>query len=71
MEEVKQYFYLHFSVNCIGTLADISNCRNLQELYIRKNKIGSLNEICWLKELTQLKSIWLEENPCVESHGEL
>ncbi len=65
------FLSFHNSVNCITTLADIQNCRNLQELYIRKNKIPDLAEICWLRDLTKLKSIWLEENPCVEDHGEL
>jgi len=55
---------LSLSVNCITTLADIQNCKNLQELYIRKNKIPDLNEVCWLRELTKLKNLWLEENPC-------
>ena len=65
------YKWLYSSVNCISSLADIQNCRNLQELYIRKNKIPDLSEICWLKELGKLKSLWLEENPCVSDHGEL
>jgi len=55
---------LSLSVNCIITLADIQNCKNLQELYIRKNKIPDLNEVCWLRDLTKLKNLWLEENPC-------
>lgn len=59
------------SVNCITSLSDIQNCRNLQELYIRKNKIADLSEVCWLRDLTKLKSLWLEENPCVQDQGEL
>merc|ERR1712029_1199921 len=55
---------LSLSVNCITTLADIQNCKNLQELYISKNKISDLNEVCWLRGLTKLKNLWLEENPC-------
>jgi len=58
---------LSLSVNCIITLADIQNCKNLQELYIRKNKIPDLNEVCWLRDLTKLKNLWLEENPCCNS----
>ena len=59
-----------FSVNCITTLADIQHCVNLQELYIRKNQIQDLNEICWLRSLTKLKNLWLEENPCAQG-GEM
>ena len=62
--------YLNFSVNCITTLADIQYCTNLQELYIRKNQIQDLNEICWLRSLTKLKNLWLEENPCAQG-GEM
>jgi len=62
---------LSLSVNNISTLEDISHCRNLQELYIRKNKIPDISEICWLRDLPRLKNIWLEENPCSEGGAEL
>ena len=39
-----------------------------QELYIRKNKIPDLNEICWLRDLPKLKFLWLEENPAAMVH---
>ena len=64
--------FIFYSVNCITTLADIQNCKNLQELYIRKNKIPDLNEVCWLRDLTKLKNLWLEENPaCNQTQSEL
>ena len=69
-QNVLTVFTFHCSVNCITTLADIQNCKNLQELYIRKNKIGNLDELCWLRDLTKLRSLWLEENPCVQQHGD-
>jgi len=62
---------LNCCVNNISTLEDISHCRNLQELYIRKNKIPDISEICWLRDLPRLKNIWLEENPCSEGGAEL
>jgi len=62
---------LSLSVNCISTLEDIACCRNLQELYIRKNKVPDITEICWLKDLARLKNLWLEENPCSEGGAEL
>lgn len=61
---------LSLSVNTISTLADIQNCKNLQELYIRKNQIPDIGEILWLRELPRLKNLWLEENPCAESVGQ-
>ncbi|KAJ9579630.1 hypothetical protein L9F63_004709, partial [Diploptera punctata] len=55
-----------FSVNKIGSLSDFQFCRNLQELYVRKNNIRDLNQILYLQDLPRLKSLWLEENPCAD-----
>merc|ERR1712128_7215 len=62
---------LSLSVNTISTLADIQFCKNLQELYIRKNRIPDISEICWLRDLPRLRNLWLEENPCAEGDPEL
>ena len=58
-------------MNTISTLADIQFCKNLQELYIRKNRIPDISEICWLRDLPRLRNLWLEENPCAEGDPEL
>ena len=60
-----------FSVNSISTLADIQHCKNLQELYIRKNCIPDISEICYLRDLPRLKNLWLEENPCAGGDPDL
>ncbi|KAM4698582.1 cilia- and flagella-associated protein 410 isoform 1-T1 [Rhinophrynus dorsalis] len=52
------------SVNSISTLEPVSQCQNLTELYLRKNNISSLTELCYLKQLPRLKILWLSENPC-------
>ncbi|XP_023231029.1 uncharacterized protein LOC111631068 [Centruroides sculpturatus] len=57
------------SVNNIITLIDFAYCRNLQELYLRKNKIEDLNEVCYLQVLPRLHSLWLAENPCAETES--
>lgn len=57
------YFY---SVNSISTLKDFARCKQLTELYIRKNKIENLSEIHYLKNLTRLRNLWLADNPCAE-----
>lgn len=57
---------LSLSVNNISTLADFACCKNLQELYIRKNNIHDLNEVLYLKDLPRLKNLWLADNPCAE-----
>ncbi|XP_064471191.1 uncharacterized protein F09G8.5-like [Ornithodoros turicata] len=58
---------LSLSVNNISTLADFAHCKNLQELYIRKNNIQDLNEVLYLKDLPKLKNLWLADNPCAEN----
>ncbi|XP_037908628.1 cilia- and flagella-associated protein 410 isoform X5 [Hermetia illucens] len=60
---------LALSVNKITSLADFEDCRNLQELYLRKNNIQDINEIAYLQALPKLKYLWLEENPCCDSAG--
>lgn len=60
---------LALSVNKICSLADFEECPNLQELYLRKNCIEDINDLVYLQNLTKLKYLWLEENPCVEASG--
>lgn len=52
------------SVNQITSLQPLSQCQNLAELYLRKNNIQSLREICHLQGLPCLRVLWLAENPC-------
>ncbi|XP_060007043.1 cilia- and flagella-associated protein 410 isoform X3 [Lagenorhynchus albirostris] len=52
------------SVNSISTLEPVSRCRQLSELYLRKNCISSLAELFYLKGLPCLRVLWLAENPC-------
>ncbi|KAI0215338.1 cilia and flagella associated protein 410 [Lamellibrachia satsuma] len=52
------------SVNEITSLADFVCCINLEELYIRKNNILDLSEICHLRKLPKLRNLWLADNPC-------
>ncbi|XP_057294915.1 cilia- and flagella-associated protein 410-like [Hydractinia symbiolongicarpus] len=58
---------LNLSVNNVLTLKDLSFCPKLKELYLRKNQIQTMKEITYLKNLTRLKAIWLEDNPCVKT----
>lgn len=53
-----------FSVNKIRSLEDFQHCRNLMELFVRKNEIADLSQILYLQNLPKLKNLWLEENPC-------
>jgi len=60
---------LALSVNQIKTLSHFKNCARLQELYVRKNNINDLREVCYLKNLSSLKNLWLADNPCAEVEG--
>jgi hypothetical protein len=55
------------SCNEITTLEDFAYCKKLKELILRGNQIKNISEIAHLQKLPNLTSLWLEENPCVES----
>lgn len=57
---------LALSVNHVTTLRDISECKNLRELYLRKNDIASLGEVYYLSKLPNLTTLWLSDNPCAK-----
>lgn len=52
------------SVNSVSTLEPVRGCRHLSELYLRRNRIPSLDELFYLKDLPHLRVLWLAENPC-------
>lgn len=55
------------STNYISSLESLRNCVNLQELYLRRNKIEDLGEILHLKSLFQMHTLWLGDNPmCIQ-----
>ncbi|XP_007945437.1 cilia- and flagella-associated protein 410 [Orycteropus afer afer] len=53
-----------YSVNSVSTLEPVRQCQHLSELYLRKNRIPSLAELFYLKDLPCLRVLWLAENPC-------
>ena len=55
---------LSLSVNKITSLADFAYCKQLVELYIRKNEVSVLAEVKHLRELSKLRILWLCDNPC-------
>ncbi|XP_012678888.1 cilia and flagella associated protein 410 isoform X1 [Clupea harengus] len=58
---------LTLSANKISSLEHISSCQNLTELYLRRNDIQNLSELCHLKHLARLRVLWLAENPCCDA----
>ncbi|XP_031837280.1 uncharacterized protein LOC116429037 isoform X2 [Nomia melanderi] len=69
LRKMKNVEVLSLSVNNISTLADFQYCLSLQDLFIRKNNIKDLNEVCYLQGLPNLRNLWLGENPCAEKEG--
>ncbi|XP_047224444.1 cilia and flagella associated protein 410 isoform X2 [Girardinichthys multiradiatus] len=55
---------LTLSVNNISSLSPLAGCLSLSELYLRRNMIPTLSELCHLRPLTRLRVLWLAENPC-------
>lgn len=51
------------SVNKISELGWFSHCSRLQELYLRKNEVNSVQELHHLRDLPNLSVLWLNENP--------
>uniref|UniRef100_A0A8C9PZS7 Cilia and flagella associated protein 410 n=1 Tax=Spermophilus dauricus TaxID=99837 RepID=A0A8C9PZS7_SPEDA len=58
---------LVLSVNSVSTLEPVSRCRRLSELYVRRNRIPSLDELFYLKGLPHLRVL----NPCCGSSPHL
>ena len=69
LRKMKNVEVLSLSVNNINTLADFQYCLSLQDLFVRKNNIKDLNEVCYLQGLPHLRNLWLGENPCAEKDG--
>lgn len=69
LRKMKQVQVLSLSVNKISGLADFQNCVELEDLFVRKNEIADLNEVCYLQKLPKLRNLWLSENPCSEEEG--
>ncbi|XP_033214959.1 cilia- and flagella-associated protein 410-like isoform X2 [Belonocnema kinseyi] len=69
LQRMKNVEVLSLSVNGIDTLAPFQYCMNLRDLFVRKNNIQDLNEVCFLQDLPNLRNLWLNENPCAEREG--
>ena len=63
LSQCKKLEILSLSLNNISKLSPITKCVNLRELYLRKNNISSLSQIDYLKNLYNLRILWLDENP--------
>eukprot|EP00747_Dinoflagellata_sp_TGD_P214445 gnl/TRDRNA2_/TRDRNA2_87307_c0_seq1.p1 gnl/TRDRNA2_/TRDRNA2_87307_c0~~gnl/TRDRNA2_/TRDRNA2_87307_c0_seq1.p1 ORF type:complete len:466 (+),score=69.67 gnl/TRDRNA2_/TRDRNA2_87307_c0_seq1:45-1400(+) len=64
IKRMPQLEVLSLSVNHISSLADLRYCPKLSELYLRKNDVRDLAEVHHLKNLRNMKVLWLSDNPC-------
>lgn len=60
---------LSLSVNALTTLRPFAACESLEELYLRKNELASLEEVELLAALPRLRILWLSDNPLAEGEG--
>ena len=63
LSEMPNVETVSLSLNKITSLQYFRSCSNLKELFLRKNKIDNLREINYLKNLPNLKVLWLWDNP--------
>ena len=57
---------ISLSLNKISSLKSFAHCYNLKSLFLRQNNISDLNEICYLQNLPNLRSLMLRDNPVSE-----
>mmetsp|Transcript_47660 Transcript_47660/g.119129 ORF Transcript_47660/g.119129 Transcript_47660/m.119129 type:complete len:221 (+) Transcript_47660:77-739(+) len=67
LKRLEQVEVLSLSVNKISSLEEFRHCSHLTELYLRKNEIGDIREVEYLRGLKHLSILWLCDNPCVGS----
>uniref|UniRef100_A0A6U4TTX4 U2A'/phosphoprotein 32 family A C-terminal domain-containing protein n=1 Tax=Hemiselmis andersenii TaxID=464988 RepID=A0A6U4TTX4_HEMAN len=67
LKRLDQVEVLSLSVNKITSLEEFRHCSHLTELYLRKNEIGDIREVEYLRGLKHLSILWLCDNPCVGS----
>ncbi|VDK17411.1 unnamed protein product [Anisakis simplex] len=60
---------LSLSMNRVSCLEPLKHCERLEELYLRRNAISSLNELEHLKDLKSLRTLWIDENPCTADNA--
>lgn len=67
VEKIPGIEVLALAANHLTTLRPFASCTSLRELYLRKNDIQSLAEIKHIKDLPNLRTLWLMDNPCAKS----
>ena len=63
LAEVPNMEICSLSLNNISSLKVFQHTKKLKELYLRKNLISDMRELKYLVSLTNLKVLWLWDNP--------
>ena len=63
LKEMPQLQLLSLSGNSISSLEPFKGLSNLKELYLRSNNVSNASELVYLVNITNLKVLWLSENP--------
>ena len=63
LSEVLNLEICSLSLNNIISLRVFQHTKKLKELYLRKNLISDMHELKYLVQLTNLKVLWLWDNP--------
>ena len=70
ISQMKSLKVVSLSANKISSLKPFEKLDNLKELYIRNNNISNIDEIDYLKDKANLKSLWMSENPVSKNEKE-
>ena len=68
--QMKSLKVISLSANKISSLKPFEKLENLKELYIRNNNISNIDEIDYLKDKANLKSLWMSDNPVSKNEKE-
>ena len=66
IEQMPNLEIAYFTSNNLTTLKSFSKLQKLRELYIRYNKLASFDELNYLKDLKNLRVLWMMNNPIAE-----
>ncbi|KAI9096501.1 hypothetical protein DFS34DRAFT_144033 [Phlyctochytrium arcticum] len=63
LERLPYLEVLSLAINSLTTLYPFRNLTKVTELYLRRNNISDIRELHYLRDLKQLRVLWLSENP--------
>ncbi|KAI8920109.1 hypothetical protein DFJ77DRAFT_227397 [Powellomyces hirtus] len=63
LERVPNLEVLSLAINSLSSLRPFQNLNKLTELYLRRNDIRNPQELHYLRNLSNLRVLWLNENP--------